>query len=90
MVSTHSVHHNEALKTPQFYLLWGAVCGNAIAGVTIISCAKNLMGDIFASALPTIVTGTFAAGFVMALRFVLVYCLPVKMMASRSYEYICT
>jgi hypothetical protein len=68
MISARSVHYNEALKTPQFYLFWGAVCGNAIAGVSIISCAKDMMGDIFATALPLIVTNAFGAGFVMALR----------------------
>ena len=67
MVSSRSVHHDQALKTPQFYLFWGAICGNAVAGVAVISCAKNMMGDIFGAALPHIVTGGFAAGFVMAL-----------------------
>ena len=67
MVATKSVHYNTALKTPQFYFLWGAVVGNAITGVTVISCAKTLMNDIFGSALPLIVTGGFAATYVAAL-----------------------
>ena len=33
----------QALRTPQFYLLWASVFGNAVAGVTIISCAKTIM-----------------------------------------------
>lgn len=44
-----------------------AVAGNAVAGVTVMSCAKNIMTDVFGSALPHIVTGTFAAGYVAAL-----------------------
>jgi hypothetical protein len=67
LVSSHSVHHDTALRTPQFYLFWGAVCGNAVAGVAIISCAKTMMTEIFGAALPHLVTGGFAAGFVMAL-----------------------
>jgi hypothetical protein len=77
MITTHNVHYNEAMKTPQFYLLWGAVFGNAVAGVSIISCAKTMMHDIFAAALPGIVTGGFAAGFVMALRSVAVPSCPM-------------
>ena len=54
------MHYNEALRTPQFYLLWTAVLGNAVAGVTIISSAKTIMSDVFHSALPMIVTGVIA------------------------------
>lgn len=62
-----SVHHTQVLRTPQFYLMWGAVFGNAIAGVSIISCAKTLMGDVFSRAMPTVVDGAFAASYVAAL-----------------------
>ena len=34
MITQGNVHHDTALRTPQFYLLWTAVAGNAIAGVT--------------------------------------------------------
>ena len=67
MVTSANVHHNTALRTPQFYLLWTAVAGNAVAGLTVLSCAKTMMGDIFSSALPAIVTGGFAASYVAAL-----------------------
>ncbi|EGD82660.1 MFS permease [Salpingoeca rosetta] len=67
MMTSGNVHYTTALKTPQFYLLWLAVAGNAVAGVTVMSCAKNIMTDVFGSALPHIVTGTFAAGYVAAL-----------------------
>ena len=61
------VDHNTALRTPQFWLMWAAVFGNAIAGVSIISCAKTMMGDVFGAALPAIVTGAFATGYVASL-----------------------
>ena len=67
MITSATVHHNTALRTPQFYLLWSAVAGNAIAGVTMMACAKTIMSDVFGAALPTIVTGSFAAGYVAAL-----------------------
>lgn len=35
-----------------------------MAGVSIISCAKNMMGDIFGTAMPLVVDGAFAASFV--------------------------
>jgi hypothetical protein len=65
--SRRSLDASAAMKTPQFYLLWAACMGNAIAGVTVISCAKTIMNDCFATALPAIVTGGFAASYVAAL-----------------------
>lgn len=66
-VTQHNVHHATAMKTPQFYLLWFTLFGNTIAGVTIISTAKTIMSDVFMGAYPLIVTGAFAASYVMAL-----------------------
>ncbi len=51
-------------KIPQFYLFWLATCGNAMAGVAIISCAKTIMGDVFGTQLPDLVDGAFAASYV--------------------------
>eukprot|EP01126_Amoeba_proteus_P065018 TRINITY_DN9175_c0_g1_i2.p1 TRINITY_DN9175_c0_g1~~TRINITY_DN9175_c0_g1_i2.p1 ORF type:complete len:416 (+),score=71.82 TRINITY_DN9175_c0_g1_i2:157-1404(+) len=61
------VHYKTVLKTPQFYLLWLSVLGNAVAGVSIISSAKTLMTEIFGASLPEIITGSFAASFVASL-----------------------
>jgi MFS family permease len=61
------VDHNAALRTSQFWLMWAAVFGNAIAGVSIISCAKTMMGEVFGAALPAVVTGGFATGYVASL-----------------------
>ncbi|MDA9686913.1 hypothetical protein N9U05_00310, partial [bacterium] len=47
MISSHNVDHHQALYTPQFYLLWVAVAGNAVAGMAVISNAKMMMGDVF-------------------------------------------
>jgi len=56
-----------AMRTPQFYLLWLTLAGNASAGVCVIASAKVMMGDIFASLNPAIVTTGFTTGFVSAL-----------------------
>lgn len=65
----YAVDAVQVLKTPQFYLLWSAVVGNAMAGLAIITSAKTLMSDVFSSALPMIVTGAFASSYVAALSF---------------------
>jgi MFS family permease len=67
MVSTHNVAINEAMKTRQFYLLWIVLCLNVTAGIGVLGVAKDLMQDLFGSALPTIVTGAFATSFVLAI-----------------------
>jgi hypothetical protein len=66
-VVASSVSAAQAFKTPQFYLLWIALACNASAGVAIIGSAKQLMGDVFTSVNPAIVTATFTTGFVGAL-----------------------
>jgi MFS family permease len=65
MVSTHQVGVNEALKTPQFYLLWIVLCLNVTAGIGILAVGKDMMLDIFGTTLPTIVTAGFATTFVL-------------------------
>jgi hypothetical protein len=62
-----SVTAAAAFKTPQFYLLWIALACNASAGVAIIGSAKQLMGDVFTSVNPEIVTASFTTAFVVAL-----------------------
>jgi len=65
MRTTRHVHIDQALKTPQFYLLWIVLCFNVTAGIGVIGVAKTMMGDIFGTVLPHIVTGAFAATYVM-------------------------
>ena len=65
MITTNNVHIDRVLKTPQFYLLWIVLCFNVTAGIGVLGVAKTMMTDIFGSALPAIVTASFAAAFVM-------------------------
>lgn len=67
MIAKHNVDHVAALRTPQFYLLWTAVMGNAVAGMALISSAKTMVGEVFGVAMPAIVTAGFCTSYVAAL-----------------------
>ena len=62
-----SVDYDAALRTAQFPLFFSLVMGNAFAGMILISSAKTIMTDIFAAAMPAVVTSSFAAGYVSSL-----------------------
>lgn len=61
-----SVHYKEALRTPQFALLWTAVVGNACAGMALMSSASTVMAGSFGKLHP-MVTPTFCANYVASL-----------------------
>ncbi len=65
MITRHHVDIDEALKTPQFYLLWVVLCFNVTAGIGVLGVAKTMMTDIFGRALPHVVDGGFAASYVL-------------------------
>lgn len=65
MISRNDVDINEALKTPQFYLLWIVLCFNVAAGIGVLGVAKTMMTDIFGSIYPTVVTARFASYYVL-------------------------
>lgn len=65
MMSLTSIDADQALRTPQFYLLWIVLCLNVTAGIGVLGVAKTMMTDIFGTTLPSIVTSSFAATFVM-------------------------
>lgn len=55
------------MKTKQFPLLWFSVFGNATGGLALLSSSKLMMSDIWAGALPGVVTASFCTGYVAAL-----------------------
>lgn len=65
MISQHSVHIDEALKTPQFYQLWIVLCFNVTAGIGVLAVAKTMMNEIFGTTLPGIVDFGFASTYVL-------------------------
>lgn len=65
MMAHGHVAINEAMRTPQFYLLWVVLCFNVTAGIGVLSVAKEMMSDLFRTALPEIVTSDFAKFYVV-------------------------
>ncbi len=65
MIATSSVHIDQALKTPQFWLLWVVLCFNVTAGIGVLGVAKTMMSEIFGQTLPDIVDAQFAATYVL-------------------------
>ena len=60
LVTTEHVHVDQALKTPQFYLLWGVLCLNVTAGIGVLGQASAMSQEMF----PGQITAAAAAGFV--------------------------
>jgi MFS family permease len=77
MVTTSSVSAANAIKTPQFWLLWVVLFCNVTAGIGILEQASPMIQDFFRDGDASTVAVTAAAGFVgvlslfnMAGRFV--------------------
>ena len=56
-----------AMKAPQLYMIWGVSTLNAVAGISLIGCAKGMMSEIYGTALPGVVDGSYASGYVAML-----------------------
>jgi MFS family permease len=54
------VHVDEALRTPQFYLLWAVLCLNVTAGIGVLGQASAMSQEMF----PGRISAAAAAGFV--------------------------
>ena len=77
LVTTASVSANNAVKTPQFWLLWTVLFCNVTAGIGILEQASPMIQDFFREGGNSTVAPAAAAGFVgllsmanMAGRFV--------------------
>lgn len=60
MITNNHVHIDQALKTPQFYLLWLVLCLNVTAGIGVLGQASVMIQEMFKGT----VTPAAAAGFV--------------------------
>lgn len=60
MVTSNHVHIDQALKTPQFYMLWLILCLNVTAGIGVLGQASVMIQEMFQGT----VTALAAAGFV--------------------------
>ncbi|MEM6712425.1 MAG: OFA family MFS transporter [Pseudomonadota bacterium] len=63
MVTRNHVHIDQALKTPQFWLLWVVLCFNVTAGIGVIGVAKTMINEIFGDLV--LVTAAFAGTYVL-------------------------
>ncbi len=77
LVTTENVSANNAIKTPQFWLLWIVLFTNVTAGIGILEQAAPMIQDFFRNGETSTVAAATAAGFVgllslfnMAGRFV--------------------
>src|SRR5207237_4075383 len=60
LITQHNVTPGEAIKTPQFWLLWLVLCLNVTAGIGVLGQASAMIQEMFKG---TITPGA-AAGFV--------------------------
>lgn len=67
---TRSVSMDLAIKTPQFWFLWTALGCNIAGGLGVIGMSSTIMKDMFANALPAIVTPAFCGNFVVLIAAV--------------------
>ena len=65
IISAHTVGVDQALATPQFWLLWIVLCSNVTAGIGVLGVASTMLSEIFGPTLPHIVTPGFATTFVL-------------------------
>jgi MFS family permease len=64
LVTTDSVSAGNAIKTPQFWLLWIVLFCNVTAGIGILEQASPMIQDFFRDGTTSTVAATAAAGFV--------------------------
>jgi MFS family permease len=60
LITTRNVYVYEALKTPQFWLIWWVLCLNVTAGIGVLGQASAMIQEMFTGK----VTALAAAGFV--------------------------
>ncbi len=58
MITAKHVHLDEALKTPQFWLIWGVLCTNVTAGIAVIAMASPMLQEVFGPKLLGLAAGT--------------------------------
>ncbi|MGO9485941.1 MAG: OFA family MFS transporter [Rhodomicrobium sp.] len=89
LVTKNDVYVYDALKTPQFWLIWLVLCLNVTAGIGVLGQASAMSQEMF----PGQITAMAAAGFVgllslfnMAGRF---FWASISDLIGRKYTYFC-
>ena len=60
MTTTGNVTAQQAIRTPQFWLLWAVLCVNVTAGIGVLGQASPMIQEMF----PGVISVSAAAGFV--------------------------
>lgn len=63
MISTNNVSAANAIKTPQFWLLWVVLCFNVTAGIGILERAQDIYKDFFGAGVSPAGIAAAAGGF---------------------------
>jgi len=89
LITKNDVYVYDAIKTPQFWLIWAVLCLNVTAGIGVLGQASAMSQEMF----PGRVTAVAAAGFVgllslfnMAGRF---FWASISDFIGRKYTYFC-
>ena len=85
MITTKHVHIDEALRTPQFYLLWVILCFNVTAGIGVLGVAKTMITEIFQKKAALIVTSAFTTWYVMLIS---IFNMAGRIMWASASDYI--
>jgi MFS family permease len=67
LISRANVSARNAIKTPQFWLLWVVLCFNVTAGIGILERANPIFSDFFRDSTPAQTLAAAAVGFVSIL-----------------------
>jgi MFS family permease len=67
MITRSHVSARNAIKTPQFWLLWVVLCFNVTAGIGVLERANPIFIDFFRDSTPAQVLAAAAVGFVSIL-----------------------
>ena len=59
MMTTGNVTADQAIRTPQFWLLWVMLCVNVTAGIGILEQASPMIQEMFTGAVTAVVAGGF-------------------------------
>ena len=70
MITIHNVTVNEAMKTPQFWLLWWVLCLNVTAGIGVLGQASLMIQEMFPARFPHSTPALAAASAAIAGGFV--------------------
>merc|ERR1711963_372378 len=65
--AVNNVNASTVMKTPQFWLLFSTSTLLCTGGMGLMSVAKPMISEVFTSAMPSVVTASFASSYLLAM-----------------------